>query len=188
MSRKAARIARKNEKKLRDQEKNVRLIAQVVEDHTPRVSKAVSEDSTPRSIEDPQSIMKMKMEYNILDCSDRKDAWSWGQNRNWCETHNDAENSCAIRSTMIEMSALYWSEIYSQTTGSKERHKKHHSQSWDTICEEAQNRWIEIDRGEDELFRFRTGARSRIWGYREGHVFYVVWWDPDHQIYPTEAS
>ncbi len=87
---------------------------------------------------------------------------------------------------MIEMSGLYWYEIMAQTTGGNERHKKHHSQPFDSICNEAQDRWIEIGRVEDELFRFRTGGKQRIWGFRTGHVFNVVWWDAEHQIYPVD--
>ena len=81
------------------------------------------------------------------------------------------------------MSALQWHEIFAQTTNG---HSKHHGQAWDTICAEAQERWVEIGREEDQLFRFRCGGKQRIWGYREGHVFFVVWWDAEHQIYPVD--
>ncbi len=86
---------------------------------------------------------------------------------------------------MSEMSRLTWAEILSQTTGGRERRKKHHVQSWDSICPEAQARWIEIERTEDELFRFRVGGQERIWGVRQGPVFLVVWWDAEHRIYPV---
>jgi hypothetical protein len=29
------------------------------------------------------------------------------------------------------------------------------------------------------------GARERLWGFRRGSVFHVVWWDPDHKVCPT---
>lgn len=38
----------------------------------------------------------------------------------------------------------------------------------------------------DELFRFRLGNLPRLWGILDGDIFYPVWWDPDHEVYPLE--
>lgn len=38
----------------------------------------------------------------------------------------------------------------------------------------------------DELWRFRFGSRQRLWGIRVEHVLRVLWWDPDHMVYPVE--
>jgi hypothetical protein len=186
MGRREARIERNNKKILDQQEKNARLVEVVKSDHVPRIEVSVSSAETPRAAEDPGSIMQMRMMFKMLECADRTEQWSWGQGRNWCSPEHSAENACAIRSFMIEMSALYWHEIHSQTTGGRERHRKHHAQSWDSICDEAQRRWLEIGRDEEELFRFRAGGRERLWGFRAGHVFYLVWWDAEHQIYPVD--
>ncbi|TIM94396.1 MAG: hypothetical protein E5Y34_30910 [Mesorhizobium sp.] len=188
MSKREARLDRKLEKLLKDQQKAVRLIEVVKAEQEPRVEFQIAEQKAPRSSEDPVSIMQLRMEYRVIDHADRHGEWAWGQPRNWCDPTYGAGNACLIRSTMIEMSALYWSEILAQSTGGKERHRKHHPQSWDSLCQEAQERWLEIGREEDELFRFRTGGKERIWGFREGHVFNVVWWDAEHQIYPVEKS
>jgi len=40
----------------------------------------------------------------------------------------------------------------------------------------------------DEMFRFRLGGTARLWGFRANRTFHVVWWDPLHKVYPTEAS
>lgn len=186
MSKKEARIERKLARKLKEQEKSARLIVHMSEAQVPRAESSPTTEKLPRSDQDPGSIMHMRMEYRIHDFADRTGAWSWGQDRNWCHPSNGPDNACAVRSTMIEMSGLYWHEILSHTTGGKERHKKHHPQAWDTLCPEAQERWVEIDRFEDELFRFRTGGKQRIWGFRTGHVFNMVWWDPEHKIYPVD--
>ncbi len=186
MSKREARIARQNEKRLREAEKSARLVEVVVADMVPRTLADPETSAVPRASENPSSIMSMKMEYRIIDHSDRDGSWTWGQARNWCDPSHSPENACLIRSTMIQMSGLYWHEILAQTTGGRDRHRKHHPQSYDSICSEAQSRWIEIGREEDELFRFRTGGTQRIWGFRTGHVFNVVWWDAEHQIYPVD--
>ncbi|MGO7087764.1 hypothetical protein AB9E14_06225 [Rhizobium leguminosarum] len=186
MGRKQARIDRRLEKQIRQQEKAARLVEAVKADHAPRIQFDPDEDKAPRTAEDPQSIMRMRMEFRIHDYSDRNGEWSWGQARDWCDAGYGPENACIVRATMIEMSGLYWHEIMAQTTGGKRRRKKHHPQSWDSICAEAQERWFDIGRFEDELFRFRTGGRQRIWGFRTGHVFNLVWWDKEHKIYPVD--
>jgi len=187
MKRKQARIERKNERLLKQQEKSARFVEAVKKaDHAPRIQIEPNEGKAPRTVEDPRSIMQMQMEFRIHEHADRKGSWSWGEARNWCDPQYGPENSCVVRATMIEMSGLYWHEIMSHTTGNKDRHKKHHAQPLDSLCEEAQLRWIEIEREEDELFRFRTGGKQRIWGFRTGHVFNVVWWDSEHKIYPVD--
>lgn len=142
MSRKQARADRKHEKQLKNQEKSARLVQIVKEDIRPRVEFDLPSHKTPRSSEDPVSIMQMRMEYNIMQFADREGMWSWGQGRDWCHQNHRSGNACVIRSTMIEMSGLYWHEILSQTTGGRDRRKKHHSHDWNSICDEAQNRWL----------------------------------------------
>jgi hypothetical protein len=38
------------------------------------------------------------------------------------------------------------------------------------------------------MFRFRLGGKARLWGFRSERIFHVVWWDPDHRVYPTEPA
>ncbi|WP_019564360.1 hypothetical protein [Agrobacterium sp. 10MFCol1.1] len=186
MSKKEARIERKLAKQLKEQEKSARLKVQVESQQVPRAEANPITEKLPRSERDPVSIMQMRMEYRIHEHADREGAWSWGEQRNWCHSSYGPDNACVVRATMIAMSGLHWHEIMSQTTGGNDRHKKHHAQSWDTLCPEAQERWMEIERVEEELFRFRTGGKQRIWGFRTGHVFNMVWWDAEHKIYPVD--
>lgn len=32
---------------------------------------------------------------------------------------------------------------------------------------------------------FRLGGEQRLYGFRCGNVFHVVWWDPGHVIWPS---
>ena len=50
----------------------------------------------------------------------------------------------------------------------------------------AQKRAAEIELDVfDGLWELRLGGKQRIWGLLDGHVFYIVWWDPDHQVCPS---
>ena len=40
--------------------------------------------------------------------------------------------------------------------------------------------------GIDEIVRIRVSAKGRLFALRDGDVFDLLWWDPEHQVYPTE--
>lgn len=93
---------------------------------------------------------------------------------------------------LAAMSRLSWSEIAAQTTGGKmSRHRKHHDQPIDTLVRKAQSDLRDANLDEtfgDTIFRFRLAGVKRLWGYRQGRTFHVVWWDPEHQVYPTDSN
>lgn len=192
MTKKEARIARKLEKTLREQEKREKLVRNphvITEAAQPRADNLPDASSVPRASENPKSIMDLPFSYDCETMADLIDQWSWGQKRDWNQHFADKKQACEVTGCMESFNGLTWSEIMSQTTGNgkrKKRRKKHHSQPHSSISAEARNRWKEIERTEDQLFRFRYGGTGRIWGVRTGALFSVVWWDPDHKIYPTE--
>jgi len=114
--------------------------------------------------------------------ADRNYSGSWS----WCSGDDVRE----LLDFLCEMSQLTWSEIHNQQTGGRSRHKKHHSQGLGTVCPEAQARLtaLGLDEVFEDYFRFRLGGTKRLWGTRIGDVFYVLWWDAHHQVYPTEQS
>jgi hypothetical protein len=114
------------------------------------------------------------------DNPDVEDEWSWGVSRQW----DLSEWSEKIEPKLSEWASLTWAEI--DTHSSDTGHKMHHNMSCDDICEEAQDRMLEIERFFDVLFRFRAGNLERVWGYRIAEVFHVLWYDPTHEIYPTD--
>ena len=129
-SKSEARIERKILKALRSQEKSARLVAAF------EFQKA---DRSVRVGADPDSIFQMKA---IIKCEnpDVADSWSWGVSRQWCAQ----EWKDRIEPRFAEWEKLTWAEIDSHASGSG--HKMHHNMSCDDICEEAQDRMIEIER------------------------------------------
>lgn len=182
---KQARIDRQLAKEAARQSKQARLLERVASDVEPRAS--YNPRKSIRQGADPASIMQMQMTFDAHGSADRQGVWSWGQDRNWCSGATcKSEDRCEILSTMLSMSALKWFEIMQQSSGG---HQKHHDQELSTITPEAKERWTDhLKRGEDMLFRFRTSGKGRIWGYRSGACFHVVWWDAEHKIYPVEKK
>jgi hypothetical protein len=40
---------------------------------------------------------------------------------------------------------------------------------------------------EDGLCELRIKGASRVWGFRRGNVIHVLWWDPDHTVFPGSS-
>ncbi|MBB2944427.1 hypothetical protein FB565_004156 [Actinoplanes lutulentus] len=107
-------------------------------------------------------------------------SWSWPVAG---EAEELLQFLCAVGSST-------WSEVKAQLFNSKGgSHKKHHYQSIDGLCREAQERIAHLRLDEqfgDEIFRFRVGNRKRLWGFIAAGVFYVLWWDAGHLVYPVD--
>ncbi len=87
---------------------------------------------------------------------------------------------------MVECTRKTWIEIYQERTGGRQRKQKHVSYEVWQICEEAQLRLLELDRDDvDTLFRFRLGNLKCLYGVQQRNLFFVLWWDPEHKIYPV---
>jgi hypothetical protein len=54
------------------------------------------------------------------------------------------------------------------------------------LCAAARKRLTEVELDDlDELWELRPQGKERIWGVLDGNVFYVLWWDPEHQVCPA---
>lgn len=130
---------------------------------------------------DPTSIYQMRMTWSCDD-PDRDGAWESGTPRDWGDDVWAAE----IEPKLDHWSELTWGEIDAFASGTG--HKMHHGMDVDDITEEAQLRLVELDKYTDTIFRFRLGGRPRLWGFRYLADFDVIWFDPEHEIYPTDPS
>jgi len=110
-----------------------------------------------------------------VDCGECGCGWSWAL------TSNEAKKILEFLSTLHTKT---WREVESHRTSN--RRQQHHSQRIDSLSKDARRRLGNLGRAEEELFRFRLGSTRRLWGYRSGATFRILWWDEHHQVYPTE--
>ncbi|MEV5182885.1 hypothetical protein AB0K88_24305 [Streptomyces werraensis] len=55
------------------------------------------------------------------------------------------------------------------------------------LLPEALRRLEDLNLGDmTKIGRFRIWSKPRLYGFMEGNVFHVLWWDPEHEIYPWE--
>lgn len=87
---------------------------------------------------------------------------------------------------MIYYECLTWAEI-KKHTHDKSNKSKHHFLDTDGMSDEAISRIkaMGMDEETDTIFSFALQNKLRIIGIREGCVFHVVWYDPDHRFYPS---
>lgn len=105
--------------------------------------------------------------------------WSWNR--------RSAEDSHEILGFLESVKDLSWNELGRQRSG---RRARHHFQDVSDIVPAAQRRVenLALDTVVDSLYRFRLSGVKRLWGFRKEGVFYTLWWDPEHTVYPTEPS
>lgn len=91
-------------------------------------------------------------------------------------------------------SARFWSRIYpklagfeTMTWGDIKNGGSHHI-SIENIIKPARDRLEELRMNIDEVFSLRLSGRERIFGLRAGRLLKLLWWDPDHEIAPSNKK
>ena len=81
-----------------------------------------------------------------------------------------------------------WGDILTDKSGRRNNTRNHHIELSD-ILSEAQKRAVAINVDEfDTLCSIAVGGRERVWGYISDGVFYIIWFDMQHEIYPYEKQ
>ncbi len=79
-----------------------------------------------------------------------------------------------------QFESMKWGEIEGEDS---------HFVDVDKCSTEAQKRLKRIKLDDlEQLFSLRIGGKKRIFGWREKSVFHVLWWDPDHKVYPSKMK
>jgi hypothetical protein len=170
VSKREARIARALDKELKAKEKSARLVERVREEFPPQ--------RIPRLGANPDSIYQMLMEWSSDD-ADCKGDWTWGP-RGW----EESEWNTIILPKLKSFETMRWHEIEAAITDSG--HRMHHSMQIEVICNECQTRLLELEKVDDDIYRFRLGNNRRLWGFRIVQCFEILWYDPLHQVYPLD--
>lgn len=85
--------------------------------------------------------------------------------------------------TLAQFEALTWGEILI-----KRKYYNHHNQV-SQLSPVAQKRLQEIFPGLDELLSLHLSSEERVHGIlQERGIMLVLWWDPEHQVYPVEKG
>lgn len=100
----------------------------------------------------------------------------------WCPSKCKEDGVRQILERLGNLESVNWVTIKAET-GS-------HIVGAGNICKEARKRLTErkLDEWADHLTSLRMGGKERLWGFLRGGIFHALWWDPEHQVYPTKKK
>lgn len=88
-----------------------------------------------------------------------------------------------IRERLANLEEMSLHEIF--TVG----HKQNHSVTIDQVCPEARKRLEELKLSDvDVLYSLRISGRERVWGILIDNILTLLWWDPNHEVCPSEKK
>lgn len=91
-----------------------------------------------------------------------------------------ADEAHRIRKRLASFESMYWKEIIGQHS---------HLIPVDRICGEARARLVTLHQDDvDALLSLRVTQTERVWGIMEHNVMKLLWWDPEHLVYPVEKQ
>lgn len=95
----------------------------------------------------------------------------------------DAAYFCKVLERLSSLSTFTTQEFHSNRSSSLRAHPI----SWDETSEPAGFDHLNDQLRETQPFQFQVSANGhgRVHGFFAGHVFFVVWLDPDHLLYPA---
>lgn len=134
--------------------------------------------------QEPQKGKAARVDQRLVDLEHNRPSWvlsimdmngPWG----WQIT---AEKLLEIRQTLANYESMQWGSIFGGTSGC-------HSIPKSKLCKEARDRLEEIHQDDvDELVSMRKAGKERVWGIKDRDVLKLLWWDPEHTVYPVEKK
>ncbi len=65
----------------------------------------------------------------------------------------------------------------------------HHSVSQQNMSRNAKDRLRELQMDDlEELHSFRIDGKARLWCIKHENIYAVLWWDPEHKVYPVSKK
>lgn len=144
----------------------------------PKILNNVTTTQSPIHSQNPDDYLSLTVEF-YLTHKDVNDSWSWGLDR----AQLDSDFTDIIKPYLEHPKNTKWGKLMGERYGRKNK-TKHHHMYVTGIQEEVQDRWKYLELEHPELFTFRMSGKERIWGYRNFNKFFIVWWDPKHQLIP----
>lgn len=196
MGKQDSRQQKKLAKSLKQKEKSIRLVSAFIDSNIdsspkikclPDVEKRPNVDAQLGSLSVPKQAKVVhdgsRFGFLMTWCARHADNignWPWGEARLW----GDQEWEDTILTGLNSYEGLDWKEIHSMNSDTG--HLMHHDHDISDLCNEAVDRWLELNLDQFEVvFRFRLGNKKRAWGIElQGH-FYLIWYERDHKIYPV---
>jgi hypothetical protein len=129
----------------------------------------------PAVTEDADSWRERRPSWALSRCDLDGCTWSWKQ--------VTGDDMLQIVRRLREYETRPWKEILQdKSNGSIEV-------THDNIAAEAKQRLIDQKLEQyDTIWKLRIEKSARVWGVRVGATFHILWWDPEHTVYPMNLA
>lgn len=88
---------------------------------------------------------------------------------------------CDLRTKLGHLESMTWNEMI--------RNRHCHPISHKQLSKEARDRLDELKYDDiDGLFQISFSNTERLFGIKDRYIFKILWWDPDHKVYPVEKK
>lgn len=139
---------------------------------TPRQVGKVDASKQPRALHiDHAAVEERNLVWRFADLDDSGE---------WCLSSIERDHLRGLLAKLKSFESMTVGEVFAPGA--------EHGKRYDIakLPDRATRRLVEIGRDDEtELVRLRCGARPRLYGILREHVFYVLWWDPEHEVYPS---
>lgn len=99
----------------------------------------------------------------------------------WCDGYDAKSHFHTVAKKLRQYQSMTWNEILSRDHPVEVTHPR--------FTERARRRLGELRLEEfDSIWRLALNGKPRLWGIRYRDVFYVLWWDPEHQVCPSAGA
>ena len=121
---------------------------------------------------------KMKKPVWRVGMIDFEGDWSWNKIDN-------ISKLIEIQSKLKNFETMTWAEIENKLI--KKGTPQNHFMPVENICKNAQLRLSKINLDDiDCLYSLRLSGLKRIWGIHDNEILNIIWWDPEHTVYPVK--
>lgn len=129
----------------------------------------ISANRIPQIKENPDQYFEMNPSWSFAKCDSKDCQWSIENCENlWSE----------VITKLISFESRTWGEIVND--------KGHnHWIDCNKLCKKAKDRINEKGWDFDSIFSLRLTGTHRLFGVINSGVFYVIWYDPNHEICPS---
>lgn len=137
--------------------------------HQPRTTR-----KAPRLGVNVEKLTEMNPSWRLSRC-DIEGPFGWGE--------VNIEQLCStIVPKLKNFESMTWGEIQQQRS-------QIHPMNTGDLSDVARRRLEEINQDDiDMIYEFPLSGKERIWGIKKGPVVFLLWWDPNHQVYPTQLK
>jgi hypothetical protein len=124
----------------------------------------------PAAFEAPREDVRLSWRLGTADVEGK---WGWH--------HVDNGTGLYLKSKLAAFETMTWGELAASRNNKRI--------PVENICGEAQERLRHLKRDDvTDLWELRLTGEQRIWGWRVGDVMHLLWWDPRHEVCPSQKK